>query len=204
MNHDTCFVHEVQRLTKEFIKETHPLVTFVHHYSDGCAKQYRNYKNFLNFCFHHYYFLLSADWTFFATSHGKSPCDGIGGTVKRLTARASLQRPINDQILGLDSMSSFCSSNIKSISFHKVTKEQMVPIREQLEKRYKEGSTVPGTPSYHFYEPVPYREMAVRYKRVSEDNEYCGEYAFKDMPVLEVFQPMQFIACTYDGFGGLA
>eukprot|EP00795_Rhopilema_esculentum_P002703 gene2703-915_t len=57
--------------------------------------------------------------------------------------------------------------------------------REQLEKRYKEGSTVPGTRSYHFYEPVPNREMAVRYKRVSEDNEYCGEYAFKDMPVLE-------------------
>ena len=35
----------------------------------------------------------------FATSHGKQPCDGIGGTVKRLTAKASLQRPINNQIL---------------------------------------------------------------------------------------------------------
>eukprot|EP00795_Rhopilema_esculentum_P005823 gene5823-11126_t len=50
----------------------------------------------------------------------------------------------------------------KSISFHKVTKEQMVPIREQLEKIYKEGSTVPGTCNYHFYEPVPNRDMAVR------------------------------------------
>ena len=28
---------------------------------------------------------------FFATSHGKSPCDGIGGTIKHLVARASLQ-----------------------------------------------------------------------------------------------------------------
>lgn len=34
---------------------------------------------------------LDAEWHFFATSHGKSPCDGIGGTVKRLVARASLQ-----------------------------------------------------------------------------------------------------------------
>ena len=31
---------------------------------------------------------------FFATSHGKSACDGIGETVKRLLTKASLQRPL--------------------------------------------------------------------------------------------------------------
>ena len=31
-------------------------------------------------------FDLAAEWTFFATSHGKQPCYGIGGTVKRLVA----------------------------------------------------------------------------------------------------------------------
>ena len=30
--------------------------------------------------------------------NGKSPCDGIGGTVKRLVTRASLQQPISNQI----------------------------------------------------------------------------------------------------------
>ena len=35
---------------------------------------------------------------FFATSHGKGPCDGVGGTVKRLAARASLQRPYANQL----------------------------------------------------------------------------------------------------------
>ena len=29
--------------------------------------------------------------TFFATSHGKNACDGVGGTIKRLAAHASLQ-----------------------------------------------------------------------------------------------------------------
>ena len=29
----------------------------------------------------------------FATFHGKVACDGVGGTVKHLAARASLQRP---------------------------------------------------------------------------------------------------------------
>ena len=37
---------------------------------------------------------LMPNGVFFANSHGKQPCDGIGGTVKRLTAKASLQRPI--------------------------------------------------------------------------------------------------------------
>ena len=36
---------------------------------------------------------------FLATLHGKNACDGVGGTIKRLTARASLQMPITDQIL---------------------------------------------------------------------------------------------------------
>ena len=31
-------------------------------------------------------FALNAKWNFFATSHGKNAYDGVGGTVKRLTA----------------------------------------------------------------------------------------------------------------------
>ena len=34
----------------------------------------------------------------FATSHGKSACDGIGGVVKKVTAKARLQRPFENQV----------------------------------------------------------------------------------------------------------
>ena len=37
-------------------------------------------------------FGITAERNFFATSHGKNLCDGVGGTVKHLAARASLQR----------------------------------------------------------------------------------------------------------------
>ncbi|KAJ8896733.1 hypothetical protein PR048_002078 [Dryococelus australis] len=49
---------------------------------------YKNCKNILNLCH-------PAFWPFFATSHGKSPCDGIGGTVQRMTKASSttIQRP---------------------------------------------------------------------------------------------------------------
>ena len=43
--------------------------------------------------------LNSSNMEFFATSHGKQPCDGIGGTVKRIAAKASLQRTLKNHIL---------------------------------------------------------------------------------------------------------
>ena len=43
-------------------------------------------------------FQLEAEWHFFASCHGKSACDGIGGTIKHLARLASLQRGIQDQI----------------------------------------------------------------------------------------------------------
>ena len=60
---------------------------------------------------------ISAGWNFFATSHGKSPCDGVGGTVKRLAARASLQRPINNQILTSLNLYYFCKESVSGITF---------------------------------------------------------------------------------------
>ena len=52
------------------------------YFSDSCSQQYENYKNFINFLCHGNGFRIAAKWTFFATSHSKSPCDGVGGTVK--------------------------------------------------------------------------------------------------------------------------
>ena len=73
-----------------------PEITSIEYWSDGCAGQYKNYKNMMNLCRHNEDFGLKASWYFFDTSHGKSPCDGIGGTVKRKIARTSLQRPVSD------------------------------------------------------------------------------------------------------------
>jgi len=53
-------------------------------------------KKFINLCYYEEDFGIPAEWHFSATSHGKGASDGVGGTVKRLTARASLQRPLSD------------------------------------------------------------------------------------------------------------
>ena len=38
----------------------------------------------MNLCLHKQDFSVDAEWVFFATSHGKSPFDGIGGTVSTM------------------------------------------------------------------------------------------------------------------------
>ena len=44
-------------------------------------------------------FGLECEWHFFATSHGKSSCDGIGETVKRSVTRTSLHRTLERQMI---------------------------------------------------------------------------------------------------------
>ena len=58
---------------------------------------------------------LDVRWVLFATTHGKQPCDGIHGTVKRLVSNASLKLDLKDQILSPNDMFQFCKENIQNI-----------------------------------------------------------------------------------------
>ena len=62
------------------------------YFSEGCAEHNKNCKDFINLCHCQQDFNMDAEWIFFATSHGKLPCDGEG-FVKRYVAKHSLQRP---------------------------------------------------------------------------------------------------------------
>ncbi|GBM11201.1 hypothetical protein AVEN_93277-1 [Araneus ventricosus] len=58
---------------------------------DESTTQYKNKKNFLNFCFHEEDFKVKGDCYFLVTEHGKGSCEGIGDSIKRLAPCASLQ-----------------------------------------------------------------------------------------------------------------
>ena len=157
-------------------------------------------------CNHKNYFGLVAELIIFATSHGKSPCDGIGGTVKRLTARANLQRPLDKQILSVDKMFEFCCEKIKNINFINIKSDHMVNVRDYLNKRFKNGRTMPGTRSFHHFFPVSTKTIS--FKSTSEDTEFNGIFNIikdgKENSSFEVEEQaiklMDFVACKYDNF----
>ena len=72
--HDTVTVYLIQCKTIHFLKNWIPELKFVEYFSDGCAAQYNNRKCFYNLCLHEEELSVKAAWSFFATSHGKSPC----------------------------------------------------------------------------------------------------------------------------------
>ena len=125
-----------------------PQLPKIHYLSDGSCAQYKNYKNFANLIFHVQDFGITAEWNFFATSHGKNLCDGVGGTAKRLATRASLQRPLDNQILTPYQLFEFASQDISGITSFYVDSET-VKKRLQLSLNHNlqrlNISKVPGT-----------------------------------------------------------
>jgi hypothetical protein len=57
--------------------------------------EYKKEKKFISI-YHEQNFGLSAERHFFATSHGNGQADEMGGTVKSLAAKTSLQKVYNN------------------------------------------------------------------------------------------------------------
>ena len=89
--HDLNAVHTSLEKVSDVLKVKYATLQKCFYFIDGTGSQYKNYIVFSNYCHHESDSGLSAEWNFFATSHGKSPCDGIGGTVKCLVSIGSLQ-----------------------------------------------------------------------------------------------------------------
>ena len=164
LNHDVAFVYKVVKETVDFIKkELNPSVKTIHDFSDGCAAQYKNCKHFVNLCHHLTDFSIDCMWNFL-TSHGKSPCDVIGGTMKRLTARASLQCPISSQILSGKTMFEFCQSSIHWINFIYTSSDETDVIWSKLTGRFSLARKITGTWSYHQF--VPTSTFSIKMKSI--------------------------------------
>ena len=100
--HEVGMVYQVQREIIAHLKLRFPYLSHVTYFSDGCAGQCKTCKKLYNLCYnlcHKADYNVDAKWMYFATSHGKQPCDRIGGTVKQLVSNASLQCINNSQIL---------------------------------------------------------------------------------------------------------
>ncbi len=148
LHHDTNAIHTFLSKLHDHMRKEFPSVKKVLYWSDGAASQYKNYKKFTNLSFHEIDFGgICAEWHFLATSHSKSLCDGIGGTVKRLVTRASLQAPTANQILTAEAMQSWAHSNIANITFFYMTGDQVKSHTKdlKLEERYEGVKTVKET-----------------------------------------------------------
>ena len=83
------------------------------------------------------------------------PYDGIGGCLKRATAKASLSKTYKDHIIYPYQVYQFCRDNISGVTVFWCGEDHINQLWEQkLEERYGKAKTVPGTQKYHFFSPI--------------------------------------------------
>ena len=126
---------------------------------------------------------------------------GIGGTVKQLVARASLQRPLSDQIITFKSFCDYVIENITTIKFFFIMSNDMDASRGKQNARYKRGKTIPGTRSYHYF--IPTEDRYLLYKRASMDQNFTGEYSFRIQEHqinIHQYKVMEYVSSLYDNF----
>ena len=170
LKHSHVMVHTMQHKVVPWLRTQMPGLKKIHYVSDGCGGQYKNKFNFINVCYHEIDFQIPCEWHFFATSHGKNACDGVGGTVKRRTAQESLRREEKDQILDPLSMFSFLTQDFATtIHFEFVSREEVFEMSKRLKQRYSSALKIKGTQRFHRFTPVNLNTMQVR--ELSEDSD---------------------------------
>lgn len=197
LSHDTTAVYVFQKNLVKFLKgkfdETPLKFTY---FSDGAAAHYKNRKNFLNLCCHKKDFGIPAEWHFFATAHGKGVSDGIGGTVKRLAARASLQQAYTDQIMTPRALYEWASSHISGIEFCYVTSQQYENENNFLQERFSSSCAISGTQKLHAF--IPQNNNTLLCKIYSNSDAGKIVKVTKEEAEIELEEIKGYVTCIYD------
>jgi hypothetical protein len=199
--HDTLAVHAFLRPVLTHLKSINPLLKKVIYFTDGAASQYKNKKNFANLCSHETDFGLMAEWHFFASCHGKSACDGIGGTLKRLARLASLQRHSNNHITSPEQLFNWARENVDIKTFY-VSSDSVQNNAATIERRMEQASVVQGTRSLHCYVPLnSFQLKASPLSGIDSDFKLFDVLPDQSTFTFETCHVNDFIACIYESNG---
>ncbi|KAF2901339.1 hypothetical protein ILUMI_04845 [Ignelater luminosus] len=110
--------------------------------------------NFINLFYFNHDFGTEAEIHFHATSHGKGPCDGLGGNIKRLATRASLQSAPNKAITTPKHLYEWAKASLPHTTIYYSDKDEIDQYRIHLKSRFDSAITIPGTKKFHAFIPT--------------------------------------------------
>lgn len=176
LTHDAVAVYLFIKKLINFLKSKIENISKIYYVTDGAASQYKNKKNFKNVIKHYDDFGIECEWHFHDTSHGKGPCDGIGGTVKRKAARYSLTNEAS--ITSARELFEWANTDNFSINFDYATIEEYDVTAKLLEKRFINLKTIPGTQSYHAFIPQSKYGDKLLLKKFSNSSNFLYSHKF--------------------------
>lgn len=170
LEHNYVLVHCCFVKLFEFMKINLTQITKTHVFTDGAGSQYKNKYNFTNITFMKKDFQMDVEWNFHASSHGKCPCDGVAGTLKRAAHKYSLT-PNRDKLI--TDASSFYAWAVEqqgqTMSFSYVGQLDYDTSLAKLQIRMENVQTIKGTQNYHYF--LPQNEYIIISKKYSKSSE---------------------------------
>lgn len=172
MVHDAIAVHVYAGIINEFVKTISDEPKKFYYCSDGAPSQYKNFKYITNLYYHLKDYGVLAEHHYFETSHGKSTCDGLGGTVKRAAARASLQMQADQQITTPKELAEWCqmSGRLPNITVKYSPKIEYEEATVFLQDRFSKAKTIPGTKKFRCI--IPQTDRVIHTKTFSDAKEF--------------------------------
>lgn len=147
LNHNASMVSAIITKTVQTIRTLDPDLNTIHFWTDSPSSQYRNKSIFdilSNFENSHG---CQATWHYFEAGHGKSACDGVGGTAKRNADMAvKLSKAV---IQDANDFFAWAVSNQSEIEYQMITPDEYQQSNEEIERRKQEIKPVKGTMSVH-------------------------------------------------------
>lgn len=153
LEHNYVAVYLFQTKLIEFLKLKFGRINKIIFFSDGAASQYKNRKKFYNLCVIEKEQKFKVEWHFFATYHGKGPCDAIGGTIKRMATKTSLQRPYTDQILTTKDLFRWIQTKDIATNTFLCTQNDYNRMERKIQNKYNKVKTISGTQKFHCFIP---------------------------------------------------
>lgn len=160
-------VYEFQKIITNYLKENFNQKKMFY-FTDGAAQHFKNKYNFTNIIHHETDFGIPAEWHYHTIAHGKGPCDGIGGNLKRLAARASLQASSKEQILTADALYQWAENHLTETAIFFSSKDSHASCREKLTSFLTAAKFIPGTQKYHSVVPSGSTLILKRYSTASQ------------------------------------
>lgn len=127
--------------------------------------------NFYNLCNFKEDFKIQTEWHFFATCHGKGPCDALGGVLKRNAARTSLERPFENQITTPHELYSWAIQNESKVNYQFYSTKDYNIMERKIKHRYNSIKQIPGTHQYHSFVPIDKTSLHIKKFSFCEDQQ---------------------------------
>ena len=119
--------------------------------------------------------------------------DGVGGTVKRLAARASLQ---SHEITTPHQLYEWVQANITAIVFQYCSQDDYARMEIFLKDRFEKSCTITGTQTLHCFIPLsrsPVQTKAFSFSQASKEEKVCT-----DREQLSLREISSYVVCAYD------